>query len=141
MFAKLKQKFSGSVQKYSGRKDFLEAVCAAAALVAYADGSADDAEINSMKKAVLANAELSGAFDNRTIELTMETMLSRAEGGRVGRSGLFKEIDDVAADADMAEVVLNTALDVADQGGIDDSEKAMLGKIATSLKLDLSKYL
>lgn len=137
----LKKLFTANVQKYSGRKDFLEAVCASAALVAYADGSADDGEISATKKAVLANAELAGAFDNRTIELTMETMLNRAEGGRVGRSGLFKEIDDVAGDADMAETIINTALDIADVGGIDDAEKAMLEKIATSLKVDLKKYL
>lgn len=34
MFNKLKNAFAGKVNKYSGKKDFLEAVCAACALVA-----------------------------------------------------------------------------------------------------------
>jgi tellurite resistance protein TerB len=40
----------------------------------------------------------------------------------------------------MAETVLLSALDVADQGGIDDKEKAVLGQIASKLGLNLANY-
>ncbi len=135
-----KSKLQGSVNKFSGKKDFLEAVCAAAALVAYADGDASDTEVEATIKAITSNAALAGAFQGREIELTADSMLKRASGGRVGRSGLFKEIADIKNDAEMSETVLLTALDVADQNGIDDKERTMLEKIASELGLDLKKY-
>lgn len=141
MFAALKSKFTGTVSKFSGRKDFLEAVCAASALVAFADGDASDDEINGTIKSITSNASLSGSFSTREIETTAERMLQRAQGGRVGRNGLYKEIEDVKADAEMAETVLLTALDVADSGGIDDKEKAVLAEIAKRLSLNLTSYL
>ncbi len=140
MFAKLKQKLSGSVNKYSGRKDFLEAVCAASALVAAADGDVSDAEVAQTVKAITSNAQLSAAFRTSDIERTADEMLKRAQGGRVGRAGLYKEIEDIRADHDMGETVLLSALDVADHGGIDDKEKEVLAKIASSLGLNLANY-
>lgn len=141
ILSKLSTSFKGSVAKYSGRKDFLEAVCAASALVAYADGSCDNDEAEAAIKSITANAELSGAFASREIELTADAMMKRAEGGRVGRNGLYREIEDIAKDGDMAETVLLTALDVADNGGISDDEKRVLADIAKRLSLDLNKYL
>ncbi|WP_312809312.1 tellurite resistance TerB family protein [Agrobacterium cavarae] len=140
MFAKLKEKLSGSVNKYSGRKDFLEAVCAASALVAAADGDVSDAEVAQTVKAITSNAQLSAAFRPSDIERTADEMLKRAQGGRVGRAGLYKEIEDIRADHDMGETVLLSALDVADHGGIDDKEKEVLAKIASSLGLNLANY-
>lgn len=141
MLGMFKSKLAGSVNKFSGKKDFLEAVCAAAALVAYADGDATDGEVDATIKAITSNAALSGAFQGREIEITADTMMKRAAGGRVGRNGLMKEIGDIKTDTDMAETVLLTALDVADQGGIDDKETEVLKKIASELSLDLNKYM
>lgn len=144
MFAALKNKLTGSVAKFNGNTDFLEAVCAASALVAYADGDVTDAEADAAVKAVVSNAVLSGAFSSQQIERTMDAMMKRAEGGRVGRSGLLKEIAEAHAkdtDGSLSETILLTALDVADQGGIDDKETAVLEKVASELKLDLKKYL
>jgi tellurite resistance protein len=140
MFASIKAKLSGGVNKYSGRKDFLEAVCAASALVAAADGDVSDAEVDQTVKAVSSNASLSAAFKQSEIERVADAMLKRAQGGRVGRSGLYKELEDIANDHDMSETVLLSALDVADHGGIDDKEKAVLGQIAQRLGLNLSNY-
>ena len=140
MFAKLKSAFTGKVSKFSGRTDFLEAVCAASALVAAADGDVSDAEVNATVKSVSSNAQLASAFDQRAIEKTAETMLRRAQGGRVGRAGLMKEIDDIKADAEMAETVLLSALDVADDVGISAEERAVLDKIAKALGLSLANY-
>lgn len=140
MFAKLKEKLSGGVNRYSGRKDFLEAVCAASALVAAVDGDVSDAEVDQTIKAITSNASLSASFKTQEIERTADAMLKRAQGGRVGRSGLFKEIEDIASDHEMAETVLLSALDVADHGGIDDKEKAVLANIAQRLGLNLANY-
>lgn len=140
MFAALKSKLSGGVNKYSGRKDFLEAVCAASALVAAADGDVSDAEVDQTVKAVSSNASLSAAFKTSEIERTADAMLKRAQGGRVGRSGLYKELEDISSDHDMSETVLYSALDVADNGGISAEEKQVLAKIAQTLGLNLANY-
>ncbi|WP_216330645.1 TerB family tellurite resistance protein [Rhizobium sp. X9] len=140
MFAKFKEKLTGSVNKYSGRKDFLEAVCAASALVAAADGDISDAEVGQTINAITSNAQLSAAFKTAEIERTADAMLKRAQGGRVGRAGLYKEIEDIKADHDMGETVLLSALDVADHGGIDAKEREVLAKIASTLGLNLANY-
>jgi len=140
MLAMFKSLVGDKAKKFSGKTDFLEAVCAASALVATADGDLDDSELLAAVAAVKSNAALSGAFDARAIETTMDKMCSRAVG-RVGKAGLFREIEDVKADHDMSETVLLVALDVADSGGISDDEKAVLAKIASTVGLDLAKYL
>lgn len=141
IFGNIKAKLAGASSKYSGRKDFLEAVCAGAALVASADGKVDDSEIDATIKAISANESLNSGFDNRTIEQVANRMIDRANGGRVGRNGLYKEIDDIAADKDMSEIVLLTALDIADaDGNMDDKEKAVLENIAKRLGLSLASY-
>lgn len=140
IFAKLKSAVSGNVNKYSGRKDFLEAVCAAAALVAAADGDISDKEVDQTMKAVSSNASLSAAFKTSEIERIADSMLKRAQGGRVGRSGLYKELEDISHDHDMSETVLLSALDVADNDGISTEEKAVLSKVAQTLGLNLANY-
>ncbi|MEE9983683.1 tellurite resistance TerB family protein [Agrobacterium pusense] len=140
MLAMFKSLVGDKAKKFSGKTDFLEAVCAASALVATADGDLDDSELLAAVAAVKSNAALSGAFDARAIETTMDKMCRRAVG-RVGKAGLFKEIEDIKADHDMSETVLLVALDVADSGGISDDEKAVLAKIASTVGLDLAKYL
>ncbi len=144
MFGALKQKLAGSVNKYSGKKDFLEAVCAASALVAAAEGDIDDKEVAAAIKAITANAALSSAFTSREIEGTASLMFDRAVG-RAGKVGLHREIDDVInnnkSDKDMPEIILCTALDVADSdGSIGDAERNVLGKIASQLGLKLADY-
>lgn len=141
MFNKLKNAFAGKVNKYSGKKDFLEAVCAACALVSAADGELEDAEIVQTVKGIASNPQLAGAFSSREIEQTADTMCKRAQGGRVGRAGLFKELEDIASDKEMAETVLLTALDVADSDGeMEPAEKAVLEKIAQTFGLNLASY-
>lgn len=142
MLANLKKALGASMNKYSGNTDFLEAVCAASALVAAADGKVEDSEIDATVKAVSANPSLSGAFNGRQIEQTISQMLERANGGRVGRMGLMRELEDIAADADMCEAVMLAALDVAEgDGNIDDDEMKVLQKVADTLKQNLNSML
>lgn len=141
MFGFLKKKADESVKKFSGQTDFLEAVCAAAALIAAADGEIEDSEIIATKKAVTANKALAAGFDNRTIETCIDTMLDRAGGGRVGRIGLWKEIEEAASKPDFAEAILCTALDVSDADGeTEPQEQQVLDRLAKTLRLDLAKF-
>jgi len=136
------KKFQGDItNRMSGKTDLLEAVAAGAMLVAYADNNADDGEIATAIAAVKANKALSAAFSQSIIERTMDTMYDRAKGGRSGRAGLYKEIEDVAGKPDDAEVVMYAILDVADNDGISPEEKAVLSRIATSLRMDLNKFM
>lgn len=142
MFAAMKEKLLGGAKKLSGRTDALEAVCAAAALVAAADGEIEDAEITATTKAISSNSALSAAFDARSIEKCADTMLQRASGGRVGKQALFTEIRQIGSDPVIAELVLLAALDVAESDGqIEPEEKAVLERIAKELGLSLGAYL
>lgn len=141
MFASLKEKLTGGAKRLSGRTDLLEAVCAGAALVAAADGDIDDSEVEATIKAVTSNETLNTAFDARSIEGCIMRMIDRSNGGRVGKMGLYKEIDDVASNAEDAEVVLLTAMDIADaDGSVSPEETAVLEKIAGKLGLKLANY-
>lgn len=143
MFGKLfGKKAEAAVQKFSGRTDFLEAVCAAAALIAAADGEIEDSEVKATVKAVKANKSLAGGFDQSTIEACINKMLERAGGGRVGRMGLWEEIREVAKDAELAQAVVLTALDVAEgDGEIEPEEKVVLDRLAKELSVDLSRLM
>lgn len=138
----VKDKLTGASARMTGRTDVLEAVCAAAALVSAADGDIEDAEVEATTKAVSTNPILSGAFSNTQINQTIDKMLKRAETGRAGRMGLYKEIEDISSDNDMAELVLLTALDIADSDGeLEPAEEKVIEKIAQKLGLDAKKYL
>jgi tellurite resistance protein TerB len=143
MFGKMfGKKAEAVVSKFNGRTDFLEATCAAAALIAAADGDIEDGEIKATIKAVKANKSLAGGFDQGTIEATINKMLDRASGGRVGRSGLWDEIREVAKDPEMAQAVVLTALDVAEgDGEIEPTEKVVLERLAKELSVDLNRLM
>lgn len=140
MLANWKNKLMGGANRFSGKTDFLEAVCAAAALSAAADGHIDDNEIDMAMKTVTSNPILNKAFKEKAISKTMDDMLTRAQSGRTGRHGLYKEISDVADDTEMAETVYLCALDVAESDNLGKEEQAVLDRIAKSLKVDPSKF-
>lgn len=136
----LKEKLGGMVKKFSGRKDFLEAVCAACALVASADGEVSDKEIDAAVKAAQAHAVLSANFKPGDIATTMDTMLKRASSGRVGRKSLLDELKDVSSDREMCEVAYLAAADIADADGkLDPKEVETLTLIAKTLNVSESQ--
>ncbi len=140
-FNKMKDALQGKLKKLNGRTDFLEAVCAANALVASCDGEVSDEEIKVATKVVAANPILSGSFKQAQIEKCCDSMMKRAVAGRSGRLGLFKEIDDIAADAEMCEMVYVAALDIAEaDGNVGDKEKTTLNEIAKRIGVDPKKY-
>jgi tellurite resistance protein TerB len=140
MLGKWKDKLMGMSNRFAGKTDFLEAVCAAAALATAADGEIDDKEIEMSMKTVTSNPVLTGAFNDRQISKTMDEMLKRAESGRTGRAGLYKEIEDIANDPEMAETVYLCALDVAESDGCGKDEQQVLDRIAHRLKIDPKKF-
>lgn len=142
MLGMLKAALGSKMSKFAGRTDFLEGTCAACALVASADGSVSDAEVDATVKTIAANAALSANFSARQIEQCAETMLKRAQGGRMGRNGLYREIEEAAKDPDMAEAMVLAALDVAESDGeIGADEMAVLKKIGDLVKVDVARML
>jgi tellurite resistance protein TerB len=143
MFGKMfGRKAEEAISKFSGRTDFLEAVCAAAALVAAADGDIEDSEVKATVRAVKANKSLSAGFDQSAIEATINKMLDRAGGGRVGRAGLWDEIREVAKDAELCQAVVLAALDVAEgDGEIEKEEQVVLERLAKELNVDLNRLM
>ena len=137
----LKKLGNDAANRFSGKTDLLEAVCAGAALVAYADGNCSDDEVATALSSVKDHPGLSAAFDDRTIENTLETIFGRAKNSRISRAGLYKEIEDVANNAESADVVMMAVLDVADNNGIEEQEMAVLRTIASKLRVNLSNYL
>lgn len=140
-FKKLKRDAGAAVNKFSGRLDFLQAVCAASALIAAADGDIEDAEVRATTKTISSNPGLSSAFQLREIENTADQMLKRAQAGRSGKLGLWKEIEDVSSDPEMAETIFVTALDIAESDGeIEPAEQNVLDKLAQVLSVDPRKF-
>lgn len=129
--------------QYGSNKDFLEAVCASIALVASADGSVSDDEVQEAVRVATNNKTLTSAFSAREIESTLDAMLNRAKG-MSGRMALARELDDVKAKdktGQMSEDIYLAALDVAAaDGDIGAKEQEMLGKIAGRLGVDPKKF-
>lgn len=127
--------------KYSGNKDFLEAVCAASALVAAADGEISDEEILAAVESVKNNPTLSGVYSTNEIETTLDVMLKRCKT-MSGRAALMRELDDVALkDQDMRDDVYLAAADIAaSDGTVEPAEKTVLTKIAGRLGVNPAKF-
>ncbi len=147
MFGLLK-KIGGAAAKevkadYSGNRDYLEAVCAAAALVAIADGELEDSEKTKTINTLASHPVLGKMYDRNTIEKCADDMFKRAKD-RSGRQSLAGELDDIKARADgqrMADDVYLVASDVAmADGEIEPEEAVVLEKIAKRLNVDPSKF-
>lgn len=138
-------KFFGGAQaatnRVVGRTDLLEACLASAALVAAADGTIDPEEAVSAIQTVKNNEVLGKAFDNTTIETTMNRMIARAKGGFSGQAQLYKELKEIGKSEEDAEAVYLIAVDVAfADGNCDAKERAVLAQIAKTIGYDASKW-
>lgn len=128
---------------YSENKDYLEAVCAASALTAFADGELEDVEKTKVISLLTNHSTLGKMYDRNTIEQTAETMFRRAKDGS-GRQSLARELDDIKGrpeGAQMAEDVYLIAVDVAHADGeLEPQEADVLKKIAGRLGVDPTKF-
>lgn len=85
MFGSLKKAFGAGAKEikaeYSENKDFLEAVLAASALVAAADGDIEEQERRKVISVVSNHATLSKLYASNVIESTADTMFKRTVTG------------------------------------------------------------
>jgi tellurite resistance protein TerB len=145
MFGLAKKVFGAAAKEvkadYSGNKDFLEAVSAGAALVAFSDGSSSDDEKSKTIKTMKNHPVLGKMYSADEIEKTVDTMFKRAVDGS-GRQLLARELDDIKGrEGTMADDVYLIASDVAaSDGTVDPKEQATLDKIANRLGVDVSKF-
>lgn len=146
MFGALKKAFKAGAKEvqadYSHNKDYLEAVCAAAALVANADGEIEDSERSKVERVLSSHPVLSKMYQPNIIAQTAETMFKRAKDAS-GRQALARELDDIKGrdDGKMAEDVYLIALDVANADGeLEPQEDAVLKKIAARLGVDPARF-
>lgn len=151
VFGALKKAFGAAVSgvnrelnaAYSQNTDFLEAVCAAAALVAASDGDIEQSERSKIISLIQKHPQLGKLYSLDVIEKTAETMFKRA-GEASGRQALARELDDIKARPDgaqMGEDVYLVAFDVAyADGEIETAEQTTLDKLARRLGVDPSKF-
>jgi tellurite resistance protein len=147
MFGILK-KVAGAATKevkaeYGQNKDFLEAVLAASALVAAADGEIEESERRKVISIISNHPTLSKLYSTQVIESTAETMFKRAKDAS-GRQMLARELDDVKGKTDgaqMAEDAYLIALDIANSDGEQEPAEAdILKKLAARLGVDAAKF-
>lgn len=147
MFKSLKNAFGAGAKEikaeYGENRDFLEAVLAAAALVAAADGDIEESERRKVISIITNHATLSKLYQQNVIEQTAETMFKRAKDSS-GRNQLARELDDIKSrpnGAQMAEDAYLIAVDIANADGeVEPQEDAVLKKIAARLGVDAAKF-
>jgi len=147
VFGLLKRVAGGAAREvaseYGQNKDFLEAVCAAAALVAAADGDIEEAEKRKVVALITNHATLGKLYKSSDIEGTASAMFARAKDAS-GRQQLARELDDIKdkpAGAKMAEDVYLLALDIAHADGeVEPAEEKVLAKIASRLGVNPSDF-
>jgi len=139
LFAKGSDKLSASVKKMDGRLDALQAVCAAGAYIAGAEGGVDEGEAAALLNVCKTNELLSAAFSADQIEQVATSMLLKANGGFSGKLGLKKELMDIAHDKEMGAVVLAAAVDVAAaDGSVGAKEYKALEEVSGFIGVKLS---
>lgn len=144
MFGKLKEKFTGGLNRLKGNTDLLEGVCAAGIIVAASDGSVSDDEGAILLDRLLNHEVISKAFSATQIEAAFDKQLKRASQGMTGRLALRREVEDVKAKStsDDCELLLMIAIDVAmADGELDPKERAALNTVGQAIGFDPARYL
>lgn len=147
MFGALKKAFGAGAKEisaqYSQNTDFLEAVCAASALVANADGDIEESEKRKVVSIIVNHSVLGKLYQQPMIEQTADRMFKLAKDSS-GRQQLARELDDVKGRPDgakMAEDVYLIAVDIANADGeVEPQEKVVLDKLSARLGVDVTKF-
>lgn len=122
------------------KMDLLQAIAAAGVLVAGSSGGIDAGEADQLKVSIATNQALA-AFNQSDVNRIVGDYITQFQNSpRMGKIKLRKEIEDCAKNPAEAEQVFAVACDVADQGGIDAAEKAVLIEIAGWLKVNPSDF-
>lgn len=120
-------------------RDLMEGVVFGAFYIAGSDGELTETEIKKLEK-IIANqstlkgfgAELSNAIDEA------ENLFK--DSPRLLRQKSEKELTDLQHDREAATTVMNILLTIADEGGIDEKERAALEKTAKWMGLNLKDF-
>lgn len=143
IFSMLKGKAKEAGNQFSGNKDYLEGLVSACVLTAGADGKIDDSEYDKSLSVIKSNSAIAAGFSGGEIE-TVFGRLAPKVTTRLGRSELKTEIQQVVErdkTGKMGHAIVLTAIDVADEGGIDEKEMNALREIAALCGQNLDKLL
>ena len=129
------------VMSFAGDAVFMQAAVAAAANVIVADGETDEEEVETALAAMRANPILEKSYDTLALEKELYEALARAEL----RAGRLENLHLVAAIADRPldhrQNVFLIAADVADKGGVTETEHKVLDDLARTLDVDKNTLL
>lgn len=137
-FKKKTRKVMTEVKKMEKRDD-VEATVWGAMAIAFADGSADAAELSTLEKTIAAKPAFS-AFAGEVGTLSANARQQFDASRRSAKAEALRQLADVAG-TDAAVDVLCLCLDIADNDGIGPEEEKVLGEIAQALGLNLGQYL
>ncbi len=130
-----------AVMSFAGDATFMQAAVAAAANVIVADGDTEEEEIEAALASMRANPILEKSYDTLSLEKELYEALARAElrAGRLENLQLLRAIGERPLE-DRQHVFL-IAADVADKGGVTETEHKALDDIATALGVDKAALL
>jgi len=132
-------------KEYGKSEDFLNAVCASCALIAYADGELEDSEKKKAMEVLTGHTQLSSLYQRAQIENALNSALSHAQTAS-GKQELARNLDKVLQlpnGAQMADDVYLVAVDVASSNShhtIGEDEQKVLDRLAKRLNVDPSKF-
>jgi tellurite resistance protein TerB len=145
MFGLLRKKGAAAREaaEKMGKKDLVEAICAACVLVSAADGDIEESELAAMQSIIenhdavaLFRGEIPGILDKYKKKIMVNGKVSIS-----GKVALMREIADVKADAKEKEDVFAVAVDIAGADGeIEPAEKTVLKDIANKLNINTADY-
>lgn len=145
LFTKAKEMLNKSINpEYANNKDFLEAVAAAAAFVASADGDISPDEKTTTIDQLTSHPTLGKLYSTNDIRDTADKMFNRAASS-MGRMQLTRELDDIRNKPNagqMAEDVFWVAVDVANSDGdVSEAEQKVLDKLQARLGVKIADSL
>ncbi|WP_440116740.1 tellurite resistance TerB family protein [Paenibacillus sp. QZ-Y1] len=135
-----KQGLGEQVKKFKN-KDFMDAVVAGCALVAFADGSIDEAEKNKMAGYINLSQELK-VFDMAEVIARFNHYVANFEfSPEIGKQEALKAIAKFKSKPDVGRVIVGvcSAIGSAD-GNFDDQEKRVVAEICSVLALNPGEF-
>lgn len=137
MFGKL---FSGAKRVVDNVQnlDLLQAIGAASLYVASGDGI-DNKEFDQLRVSIATNKALTSFSSAQVDSVLNNYRLQLEQSPRMGKLAMRKEIQEITDDRER-ETVFAVACDVADQNGIDATEKARLLEVAEWLRVNPADF-
>lgn len=139
IFSGIRNALSNTAKKFSN-KEYMEAVAAGCALVAYADGEVEAAEVEQMKAHIAVDPSMS-AFNPAEVEAVFNRICNQiAVNKLLGRQQALKELREVST-AEQREGVMIALVGIAGSDGeIEPAERTVLREVAQILGVRASDY-